>query len=276
MVIFQNKIIGLITDFGTFGSHYVASMKGVIFKINPKVKIIDISHSVKSFSILEASYVLKSVIPFFPEGTIFILVVDPGVGTSRDILAMKTENNHFFVGPNNGIFGNAIDIEIVSLCIKVENNDFFNKPVSNTFHGRDIMAPIAAHISLGLDLKTLGTEFDKKILVKTLKYDVSISTNKIQCIIQYIDNFGNGITNLKILNNVIESSNIAINYGEEISIEHENNNFKGKYYSSYGNVSKGSLLFIKGSTGYLEISINQGNASKYIGFKVGDIITINL
>ena len=130
----DKKIIGLVTDFGAKGHHYVASMKGVILKINPKVKIIDISHNIAPFSIIETSYIVKTTHKYYPEDTVFIVVVDPGVGSSRKIVAIKTVNNQFFVGPDNGIFSNVFSPDDIVECVTVENQNYFFKPISKIFH----------------------------------------------------------------------------------------------------------------------------------------------
>jgi len=270
------EIIGLITDFGLHGSHYVASMKGVILKINPLVKIIDISHAITSYSIIEASYILKATYTFFPEKTVFIIVVDPGVGSSREILAIRTNSNHFFIGPNNGIFGNVFEKNEINLCIKIENENYFIKPTSDTFQGRDIMAPVAAYITSGVNMREFGTEFNiENIKSSPLKYEI-LNRKKIKCYIHYIDDFGNGITNFPINKQSIKNSNMPLNEGDTITLEYKNRIYEGTFITHFSGTSLGSLLFLKGSTGYLEISMNQKNAASYIGLKVGDLIFINL
>ncbi|MHA1193483.1 MAG: SAM hydrolase/SAM-dependent halogenase family protein [Promethearchaeota archaeon] len=277
MVEKQKSIIGLITDFGLHGSHYVASMKGVILKINPLVKIIDISHTITSYSIIEASFILKTTYSFFPEKTVFIVVVDPGVGSSREILALRTKSNHVFIGPNNGIFGNVFEMNEINLCIKIENEQYFIKPISKTFQGRDIMAPVAAYITSGVKLKELGTKFNfENIKLAPLEYEILINEKKIKCSLQYIDDFGNGITNYPIIEESIKNSFFSLEEGDLITLEHNNRTHEGTFTTHFNKSSPGSLLFLKGSTGYLEISMNQENAARNIGFKVGDLIFINL
>ena len=162
MVEFCSNIIGLITDFGIKGAHYVASMKGIILKINPRVNIVDISHHITPYSIIEASYVANSVYSNFPIGTIFIIVVDPGVGSKREILLVETKNHYYFIGPNNGVFSNLFMKNEIKECIHIKNDKYFNKPVSKTFHGRDIMAPVSAYITQGINLNNFGNNFDTK------------------------------------------------------------------------------------------------------------------
>lgn len=270
-------IIALLTDFGPRGSHYVASMKAVILKINPNVNIIDISHDVSSFSIIEASYLLKSTYKFFPELSVFIIVVDPGVGSSRNILAIRTKENYYFIGPDNGIFFNLFNKEDIEDCILINNDNYFNKPVSPTFHGRDIMAPVGAHIVNGVPLSNFGPQFDLKNLVEyPIKLEILEENKLINCTIQYLDSFGNVTTNIPIQNDIIDRTFLKIKEGDKLKITFKNQEYEGKYTSHFGNAPLNSLLFLKGSSGYLELAINQGNAAERMGFKVGQIITIVL
>lgn len=270
-------IIALLTDFGPLGQHYIASMKGIILKINPNIKIIDLSHNISSYSIIEASYLIRTTYKYFPEYTVFIIVVDPGVGSSREILAIKTKSNFFFVGPNNGIFFNLFNKKEIKECILVNNDNYFIKPVSTTFHGRDIMAPVAAHIVNGVPLNNFGDQFDPDNFTDyQITLEVLEEKKLINCTIQYIDSFGNVTTNIPLENENIKGTGLRIKEGDTLKIRHNNQECEGIYSSHFAKVPKGSLLFLTGSSGYLEISINQGNAAEHIGFKVGDIITIVL
>lgn len=273
----MEKIIALLTDFGFRGQHYVASMKGVILNINPNVKIIDITHNTSFFSIIEASYLIRTTYKYFPENTVFIIVVDPGVGSSREILALKTKSKYFFVGPNNGIFYNLFNKREVKECVLVTNDNYFIKPVSATFHGRDIMAPVGAHIVNGVPLSNFGDQFDPDNFIDyQIPLEVLEENKLINCTIQYIDSFGNITTNIPLENENIKGTSLKIKEGDKLRIKLKNQEFEGIYTSYFAKVPKGSFLFLKGSSGYLEISINQGNVAEYIGFKVGDIITIIL
>jgi S-adenosylmethionine hydrolase len=252
-------------------------LKGVILKINPNVKIIDISHNISSYSIIEASYLLRTSYKYFPEYTVFIIVVDPGVGSSREILALKTNSNFFFVGPNNGIFFNLFNKKEIKECVLVNNDNYFIKPVSSTFHGRDIMAPVGAHIINGVPLSNFGDQFDPDNIVEyQISLEVLEEKKLINCTIQYIDSFGNITTNIPLDNETIQGTSLEIKEGDNLAIKLENQEYKGIYSSHFAKVPRGSFLFLKGSSGYLEISINQGNAAEHIGLKVGDIITIIL
>jgi len=275
----MENIIALITDFGTKGQHYVAVMKAVILNINPHVKIIDISHGIASYSIIEASYILKTTYKHFPKTTVFITVVDPGVGSTRRIIALKTKSNYFFIGPDNGIFPYAFNRAEISDCISIQNEKYFNQPISSTFHGRDIMAPVGAYITKHKNflLSDLGPKFEFNSLIKIpiiIKTDLENRT--IMSLIQHIDSFGNGVTTIPMIENKIEDSDLTIEDESKISIFINNNKYNGIFSSHFSSVPKNSILFLVGSTGFLEVSINQGHAANILDFKVGDIITIRL
>lgn len=265
----HKRIIGLITDFGTKGQHYVSSMKGVILNINPEVNIVDISHSITPFSIIEASYIINTTYKYYPEGTIFIVVVDPGVGSSREILAIKTVNNYYFICPNNGIFLGAFESNDISECIEIKNKEYFIKPISKTFHGRDIMAPIAANITKGIPLNNFGSNFDLSELISYPFELKKISDNEVRCTIQYIDDFGNIITNLKV-------NSFSLKDGDSLKLKLDQIEISGKFVEFFEKVIKNSVLFLVGSSGFLEISKNQGNAASDFGVSVGDIIKVIL
>jgi len=280
----MKNLIALITDFGNEGQHYVASMKGVILKINPDVKIVDLSHNISSYSIIEASYILISTYRFFPEQTVFVIVVDPGVGSSREVIALKTESNYYFVGPNNGIFSWIFELDKIVDCINVQNKTYFNNPVSSTFHGRDIMAPVGAFLTKGITIEKFGTSFDQNNLIrKNLEYNIIQDEGKVRCEIQFIDSFGNIITNILIETNYsfgefdcISGTSLTIKEGEDIQLLIKNKEYKGIYSSYYANFPVKSLLLLRGSSDFLEISLNQGNAAKELDIKIGDIIEIKL
>jgi S-adenosylmethionine hydrolase len=269
MVISHKRIIGLITDFGTRGQHYVSSMKGVILNINPEVNIVDISHSITPFSIIEASYIINTTYTYYPEGTVFIIVVDPGVGSSREILAIKTVNNYYFVGPNNGIFLGVFESNEFFECIEIKNEDYFIKPISNTFHGRDIMAPVAANITKNIPLSNFGVPFNPNDQISSPIVFNKISNKEIRCTVQYIDEFGNIITNIK-------ASSLSLKDGVNLKIKVKQTEISGKFVQFFQNVIKNSLLFLIGSTGFLEISKNKCNAAVDFGVSVGDIIKVIL
>ncbi len=275
----MKNIIALITDFGTRGQHYVAAMKAVILNLSPSVTIIDISHNISPYSIIEASYILKTTYKHFPKTTVFIVVVDPGVGSSRKIIALKTKSNYFFIGPDNGIFPNTFNITEISDCVNIQNEEYFNTPISPTFHGRDIMAPIGASIAKfkNFPLSDLGPKIAFTSLIKLqISFKIDQENRSIESSIQYIDSFGNVTTTIPMNGNKIRDSDLTLKEELKISIFINHNKYEGIFASHFSSVPKDSILFLVGSTGFLEVSINQGNAAKKLGFKVGDIITIRL
>jgi S-adenosylmethionine hydrolase len=273
----NSNIIGLITDFGIKGTHYAASMKGIILKINPKVKIIDISYNITQFSVIEAQYIVNTIYRNFPEGTIFIVVVDPGVGSPREIILIKTKSNYYFIGPNNGIFSNILTENEIEECISIKNDKYFNKPVSKTFHGRDIMAPISAFITKGINLNNFGPKFDlNNFKIVSLQCEILEKSKKIKSLIQYIDNFGNGVTNILLDNNQIKNSSMILKEGQIIEFELKSRTYKAEFCTYFEAVSAKKILLLKGSTDFLEISINLGNAAKQVGFDVGDQLIFTL
>jgi S-adenosylmethionine hydrolase len=154
---------------------------------------------------------------------------------------------------------------------------YFNKPVSTTFHGRDIMAPVGAHITRGIPIIEFGAQFEvDKILDYPLHYNTNENEKKIECVIQYIDSFGNGITNVPIRNNFIKGTSLFLKHDLNIKIDFRAQSYDCRYVSHFGSVPINTLILLKGSTNFLEISKNQANAATSIGFNVGDIITINL
>lgn len=185
-------IITLLTDFGN-KDNFVGVMKGVILKINPQAKIIDLSHNVASQNILEAAFLLQNSFKYFPKNTIHLAVVDPGVGSKRRKLLVKTKD-YYFVAPDNGVLSPLLKKEGAREIIEITNDRYFLKPVSCTFHGRDIFAPVAAHLSLGERISVFGksTETIKHLafpLARRLK-------NKLKGEVIYVDRFGNLVTNI--------------------------------------------------------------------------------
>ncbi len=271
------KLIALLTDFGARGMHYVASMKGVILKINPLVNIIDVTHAVSPFSIIEASYIIKITYRHYPEGTIFMIVIDPGVGSNREILVLQSKSNYYFIGPNNGIFSTIADMDHVLECIEIKNDYFFNHPVSSTFHGRDIMAPVAAYISKGIKLNEFGPNFDLSDLVHySTIFNVDEINKVIEATVLYMDDFGNIALNIPMKDNYIDGTSIHLTSGAKIDLMIGTRHHRGTCSTHFSAVPEGTLLFSPGSNNYLEISKNQGNASLELGCRVGDVVTLSL
>ena len=258
------RIITLTTDFGTSDT-YVGIMKGVILSINPKAQIVDLTHAIPPQDIYEAAFSIYAARSYFPKGTIHIIVVDPGVGSDRQAIVSHIDNA-LFVCPDNGVLSyllhsaeNAGAHPIDSVAI--QNAAYYLPEVSNTFHGRDIFAPVAAHLSLDVPLDDIGPPVKTLVRLPIPKIDTSGDTLIGQII--KIDRFGNLITNIS--KGAFEAFlNDDVNY--EIRVGSASLN---RLHSAYADAEIGEPLAIMGSLALLEIAVNGGNAEKQLGLKRG-------
>jgi S-adenosylmethionine hydrolase len=254
-------LITLLTDFGMKGP-YVAAMKGIILGICPKAQIVDISHEIEAHNIEEAAYVIKRAHSAFPDGSIHIIVVDPGVGSHRPILAVNT-GKQLFIAPDNGVLKYIFHAYKDCTLYSITNADYFRKPVSNTFHGRDIFAPVSAHLANGLELGKVG-----KIVNQVEKGHVLqpvLRENEIEGHIIFFDHFGNAVSNIErewILNKEIES---IICEGNRL-----------EFHSTYENVKIGEPLALIGSDDTMEISIRQRSAKDHLNLTLGTKVIVQL
>ena len=258
-----SHMITLMTDFGT-SDHYVGVMKGVILNINRQVEIVDITHAVPPQDIHGAAFLIDSAYRYFPTGTIHVVVVDPGVGSERRAIVCQTETA-YFVCPDNGILTHIHHNEKHAHAVAVENSAYFLPQVSNTFHGRDIFAPVAAHLSRGVPISKLGNPVTQPVQLALPKPQVT--EEMVIGHIIWIDSFGNLVTDIsrEILESLEGQNGVVIHVGSA-KIDHFNR--------SYAESEIGEVLAIIGSFNRLEISINQGNAAQVLGLKRGDTITI--
>jgi hypothetical protein len=254
----MTRPIALVTDFGE-SDWFVAAMKGVILSVNPGAAIVDISHNIPAGGISAAAFTLLVCHSYFPKGTIFVAVVDPGVGSSRAAIAVKA-GPYFFVGPDNGVLSPVIDNYAKPELRALRNPKFFLKNVSATFHGRDIFAPVAAHLSKGVAFEKLGPKI--KDIVRLKIPLAQEADNKTTGRILYIDHFGNAITNIQ--------SSLVSGRIKHVFVKGR----KVPIVSCYADVDEGKFLAVKGSCGFLEISVNKGNAAKKIKLKIGDKVEI--
>jgi hypothetical protein len=257
----------LLSDFG-LKDPYVAEMKAVILSINPDAKLVDISHEVEKFDIRTGAYILACAAPYFPKGTVHVAVVDPSVGTRRQPIIIQT-CNACYVGPDNGVLALAArnDGGLKSIH-KITNRKLMLPNVSSTFHGRDVFAPVAAHLANGTSLTEFGPKISKIITPRfasvTKKQEVLIGE------VIYIDDFGNIVTNFQ------EKDIQTINTGRTISIRTRNIQLALKLCKTYADVPPHEPLALIGSHNFLEISLNHGNAAEAFGTRKGDRVTIRL
>ncbi len=265
------SIITLLTDFGVEDA-YVGIMKGVILSINPRALIVDITHHIDPHDVLLAAYTIKSSYRFFPSETVHVVVVDPGVGGRRSIVAVAMQNQ-IFLAPDNGVLSLVLDDGEIDTIVRVENSKYFLEPVSRTFHGRDIFAPICAHLSNGLEIKELGPSLDRKDLVRLdIKPPHISDRNELTGVIISVDRFGNCVTNidescLRKLSQNIPQKDLFIRIGK--------NTIHG-LSQSYDSVGPQQPLAIIGSLGYVEIAINCGNAARFFQVARKDDVRITL
>jgi len=259
-------IITLLTDFGLRDS-YVAEMKAVILSICPEANIIDISHEVRKYDIRMGAYLLARASRYFPNGTIHLAIVDPGVGSERRAIIVESQRA-YYVGPDNGILMMAAEIDGIKHVYQITNKKYMLKTISRTFHGRDIFSPVAAHLARGIPPKEFGPEIKNPIKPSYTKPKTINKT--IEGEIIHIDDFGNIITNITIEN----LKEIGITEGDIINVKIGEKTMKLKLCTSYTEIPPNQPLTIIGSGETLEISINQGNAAKTLQTNVGDKVIL--
>ncbi len=257
------RIITLITDFG-YVDAYVASMKGVILGIAPDANIVDITHDIEPQSILQASIVLATCTDYFPPGTIHVAVVDPGVGTDRALLAVKARGQ-VFLAPDNGLLGFMLDKCDECEIRKMENRELFLPRISATFHGRDILAPVAAHLAAGVPFEEVGGITDQ-YRKNAFPYP-TIKGGVLRGQIVYRDHFGNLMTN-------ITADDLKEFDPDKVEICTGYSRIKG-LSKAYSDVEKGELLCLFGSAGYLEIALREGSAADKLRFPIGTLVEVS-
>ena len=274
----MSAIITLTTDFG-YGDTYVAAVKGAILSINPEANIIDVSHSIEPQNILRAAFILNAAYRYFPKQTVHMAIVDPGVGSEREGIILKTPSA-LFVAPDNGILSYVVndlfpvetpstqygsDLNEVILktgieAVTITDPRFWRHPVSPTFHGRDIFAPVAAGLSLDISIYEFGGKINSLHVLPIPKLFLDPESNLVGQVL-HIDRFGNLITNIR-------SADLP---GKDVMIEAAGYCIQG--ISSYYEHNEG-VMAIVGSTGYLEISLKNGSACDFLGMVVGDEIKV--
>ncbi len=248
----KNPPIVLLSDFGDTDI-YSGLMKGVILGINPDAKIVDLTHNIEPQNIKQAAFALMNSFDFFPKGSIFNCVVDPGVGSQRDAIVLKADDK-YLVGPNNGIFSYILDRHKLQYAVKISNQKFLLENISNTFHGRDVFAPVSGHLSKGTDIKELGELADISEIIRLSNLKVErISKTYYQAEIICKDRFGNLISTADRV------------FCDKLKKESENLLFKiadlsiNGISNTYSDVGEGAALVYIGSSGFLEVGIRNGS-----------------
>ncbi len=259
----SRSLITLTTDFGV-GSPYVAEIKGVILAIQPQAALVDISHAIAPQDIRQGALVLEDVTPRFPAGSIHVAVVDPGVGTERRILAAEI-GGRYYIAPDNGLLSRVSSAVPAARMVALTRAEYWLPTVSATFHGRDIMAPVAAHLSLGTLLEDLGQPCDRMTQLPWPR--VAVEKQRVGGEILAIDSFGNLITNIS--QDVLE----AVGLANSAWVQCGGRTIKG-VVAAYGQCPPGTLVALIGSHGRLEIAVVNGSAAVELRAEVGDPVAV--
>ena len=260
-------IITLTTDFGTI-DHYAGTMKGVILRHCREAQIIDITHEIPPFSIYTGAYAVEQAAPYFPEGTVHVVVVDPGVGTARKPLVVATRDQ-YFVAPDNGVLslitGSGADFK----AFEIVHPDLLGSELSITFHGRDLFAPAAAALAgKRLRPEDVGPELDGIVQVTDM-WPKRIRPDWWHGKILSIDRFGNVITNFK-------AATVPDIKRQAFRLEIGNHQMISRYHDTYGEAPAGQFFVYAGSSGYLEVGINQDSAARQLRVLIGQSISLRL
>jgi S-adenosylmethionine hydrolase len=246
-------LITLTTDFGETAP-YVAVMKGVILSLNPAARLLDLSHRIRPQDISHANYFLGTAIPYFPPGTIHLCVIDPGVGGERAALVVQA-GGQFLVGPDNGIFTNAVQTLGEPIGIwRLTESRFWRSPVSDTFHGRDVFAPAAAHLSLGVEPTMMGQPVSQMVRLE----------NQPGGRVRFVDDFGNLITNIPATAVAQRPERVVL--GERA--------WSIRWVRTYAEAEAGELVALTSSDGFFEIAVVNGNAAQRLNAAIGATVEL--
>ncbi len=259
----SRPVITLTTDFGE-GSPYVAQMKGAILSINPDVQLVDITHAVPAQDVRQGAIVLGVATTVFPANSVHVAVVDPGVGSDRRIVYARIGQQQF-VAPDNGLISHVAQRTRPSQVIWLTNRAFWRTEISNTFHGRDIMAPVAAHLSRGVAPEKLGEPIDDMVQLDVP--NVQVASQEIKGMIVSFDSFGNLISDIpaSLLTEAVKTSSLLIRCAS-----HD----VRRIVPTYSAEPKSSLVALIGSSGMLELAIVNGNAAQTLGVPIGEEVKI--
>jgi S-adenosyl-L-methionine hydrolase (adenosine-forming) len=260
-----NPIITLTTDYGT-DDHLVGVLKGVILKINPEAHIIDITHAVTPYDLLDGALQIASAYTYFPPRTIHVVIVDPGVGTERRPILVSGQNQ-YFVAPDNGVLSAVYDKEQNFAVRHLTSEHYFNLPVSKTFHGRDVFAPVAAWLSKHWQPASMGEvieDFKRFSMPKPKE-----ANGSWKGVVLKVDSFGNLITNFR----AEDLSPESVEKGE-IQLQVGNHNVT-RMVQMFASGNAGEPVAYMGSSGYLEIAVNKGNAAKQLGIARGTPVVLD-
>ena len=261
-------IITLLTDYGVKDS-YVAEMKGTILGILPEATLVDISHDVGNYSIDEGAFHMARSVPHFPEGTVHVGVVDPGVGSSRKGIFIKAKGA-WLVGPDNGLLAPAAERLGVEKVYEIVNRELLPVKFSDVFDGRDTFGPTGALLAKGVDPEEIGPEIDEYIRLPM--FEPTVTNEGVEATIIHVDGFGNMVTN--VTHELLDE--LAVGEGSVFDVEVAGKKFRLPYVRRFSAVPNGELLLLVARGGYMEFAVNQGNAHDRLGVGKGEKVRITL
>jgi len=265
-----NGVIAFLTDVGYVDS-YAGSMEGVALSICPNVRTTCITHGIPSFDVHEAAFTLLSSYKYFPHGTVFVVIVVPGVGSSEKPILIVTKN-YFFVGPDNGVLMVAAEDDGIEEAFVLDKYGYFRKPVSETFQGRDMSTPIAAYLVCGVSPQELGSPIDFKALTKIdLGFGYEYYGDCIVLRVIHVDKYGNIILSSHYRE---LASKLQVRVGDIVRIESKGKSVEALVEESFSSTAKGTLILYGNSYGFTELAINQGNAGDALTVKKKDKVMI--
>ncbi|MGI8649643.1 MAG: SAM hydrolase/SAM-dependent halogenase family protein [Rubrobacter sp.] len=261
------RAICFLSDFG-LTDDFVGTCKGVIVKIFPEARVIDLTHSVPSFGIEAGAELLQHATRYMPDGAVYLAVVDPGVGTSRREIALETTRGALLVGPDNGLLIPASEaLGGITRAVHLTNDAFHIHPVAKTFHGRDVFSPVAAHLATGVELSELGEPLRPDSLAALSLADEVATSGDIKAHVIDVDRYGNARLSVK-------QEGCGLDYGEELYLDVGDGDMQIRYVPTFGSATSGELILIPDSHWRLSVSVNQGNASRALSLAIGTKITI--
>lgn len=262
--------ICFLSDFG-LADDFVGTCKGVILKIAPGAQVVDLTHDVSDFEVAAGAEILAHATRYMPDDAIYLAVVDPGVGTERRELAIRTRSNALLVGPDNGLLIPAADsLGGISEAVSLTNEAYQIHPVSSTFHGRDIFAPVAAHLAAGVEIQYVGEAVDTGSLTRLSPPAVESSQDgkSLRATIIAIDRFGNA--RLSVM-----QEDSGFEYGDLLRVDAGDGGMAVRYVDTFGAANPGELILVPDSHWRLSLSINKGNAAHALSLTVGNTVHLD-
>lgn len=264
----KSPAIVLVTDYGT-RDFYVGALKGAIRSANASAEVFDATHQVKAFDVAEGAYTLSRLSSLWPAGTVFVAIVDPGVGTSRRGIAVRTNEGRVYVGPDNGLLTHVIDREGLAEARELSNPKYWRPgALSATFHGRDVFGPVAGHLARGVPLRDLGPE--ARDLVRLSIEPAHVAEGCIRASIVHVDTYGNASTNATV--EMLRA--IGAKEGDALQVEVGGRKLLLPWGATYGVVPEGSVVLVIDSDGGVELAVNMGNFGATHGATVGASVVV--